>query len=57
MSNRTPIAGGFLLMIAILAGFGGGFAAGQPSLGALAGIVIGSAAALILWLVDRRRRG
>ncbi len=56
MPDKSPLAGGFLLMIAILAGFGWGLAPGQPSAGALGGIVLGTVAAVLLWLIDRRRR-
>ncbi len=56
MPNKSPLAGGFLLMIAILAGFGWGLATGQPSVGALAGIAFGTVAAVLLWLIDRKRR-
>ena len=42
-------------MIGILAGSAWGIATGQPMLGALAGTAIGIAAAVLLWLADRRR--
>ena len=42
-------------MIGILAGLVWGVASGEPTLGILAGTALGVAAALVLWLVDRRR--
>ena len=57
MAKKNPLAGGFLLTVAILAGFGWGLATGQPSIGLLAGIALGIAAAVALWLIDRRGRG
>ena len=55
MEKRNSLAGGFLLMVAIVAGFAWGVAAGQPMLGVLAGTGLGVAAAVLLWLFDRRR--
>lgn len=53
--ERTPRAGGFFLIVAILLGFGIGIATGD----AMRGVVIGTAAGIViavaLWLVDRRR--
>ena len=42
-------------MIGILAGLTWGIASGQAMLGVLAGTGAGIAAAILLWLVDRRR--
>lgn len=54
MAPRPRSAGGFFLIIAILAGFGFGVAQGDvvkwTMLGTLAGIVL----ALLVWLLDRR---
>ena len=55
MEKRNSLAGGFLLMVAIIAGFAWGVAAGQPMLGVMSGTAVGIAAAVLLWLVDRRR--
>ena len=52
--SRSPRAGGFLLAAAILAGAGGGIAAGQPTIGALAGVAAGLALLATVWLLDRR---
>jgi hypothetical protein len=42
-------------MLGILVGFAIGVATGQLMLGTLAGTAIGIAAALLVWLLDRRR--
>lgn len=55
MATRTPKAGGFFIMMAILAGLGIGIARGNAMEGVLAGTIIGIAAAVLLWLIDRRR--
>ena len=50
-------AGGFFLMLAIFAGAIAGVVVGQPSIGLLVGIGVGSVIAVGLWLSDRRRIG
>lgn len=55
MAKRNSQAGGIFLTIGILAGFGWGVAAGNPMNGILIGTGLGAVAALVLWLVDRRR--
>ncbi len=55
MATRNSKAGGIFLTVGILAGFGLGIAVGEPMKGILAGTAIGIAAALLLWLLDRRR--
>jgi hypothetical protein len=55
MTNRKPLAGGCLLTIGIIAGFPLGLAIGNPMKGILIGTAIGIAAAVVLWLIDRRR--
>lgn len=55
MSRSSPRAGGFFIMIAILIGFAVGLARGNAMEGVLAGTMIGIAAAVLLWLLDRRR--
>jgi uncharacterized membrane protein (UPF0136 family) len=58
MSDRSgPQAGGFLLALAILVGTVVGGLKGQPTIGLLAGLAIGSAAAVALWLIDRSQAG
>ena len=55
MAQRNARAGGIFLMIGILAGLAWGMARGEPMLGILAGTALGIAAAVLLWLIDRRR--
>ena len=55
MATRSPKAGGFLWMAAILAGSAWGIAAGNPMKGVLAGTLAGAAVAVAVWLLDRRR--
>lgn len=55
MNQRSPQAGGFLLIAAIFVGTGIGVARGEPSLGFVAGLAAGIALALLVWLLDRRR--
>jgi hypothetical protein len=50
------MAGGFLLMAAILAGAVWGVAAGNPMKGILIGTGIGIAVAVVIWLLDSRKR-
>lgn len=56
MKTRSTNAGGFFLILAILAGFAVGAMRGDvvkwTVLGTLAGIVL----AILVWLIDRRRR-
>ena len=56
MAKRSPMAGGFLWMLAILVGAVWGVAAGNPMKGILIGTGAGAAAALLVWVLDRRRR-
>lgn len=51
-----PRAGGALLAGAILVGAIAGAVTGQTSIGILAGFAVGVAAAILVWLIDRRRR-
>lgn len=53
--KRNTHAGGIFLTVGILVGFGWGTAAGEPMKGILIGTALGAAAALALWLLDRRR--
>jgi hypothetical protein len=55
MAKRNSKAGGVFLTVGILVGFGWGAAAGDPMKGILIGTALGAAAALLLWLLDRRR--
>ncbi|HEX8302024.1 hypothetical protein [Sphingomonas sp.] len=53
--SRTPMAGGFILAIALIAGVVIGMGRGQASMGFVAGLGVGLAGLLIVWLVDRRK--
>ena len=57
MTNRTPMAGGCLLTICILAGFPIGLSIGNPMKGILIGTGVGIVLAALLWLIDSRRSG
>lgn len=52
---RNPMAGGFLLAIALIIGVIAGAVMGQPSLGFVIGFGVGVAGLLIVWLLDRRK--
>ncbi len=55
MNQRTPMAGGFFLILPIVVGFFWGLASQRAMQGALIGLVVGLALAIIVWAVDRRR--
>ena len=55
MSTPAPRASGFFIAVAVVAGAVIGARLGQPSIGVLAGAAAGTALALALWLLDRRR--
>lgn len=54
-ASRTPMAGGFLLAIALIVGVIAGAAKGEPSLGFVIGLGVGLAGLLAVWLMDQRR--
>ena len=55
MVTRNARSGGIFLMIGILAGTVWGVAMGVPMKGVLIGTGLGITAALLVWLLDRRR--
>lgn len=55
MARRNSLSGGFFIMLGALAGAAIGMVSGALLPGAVAGTLIGVAAALIVWLIDRRR--
>ena len=55
MKRRTTHAGGFFLVVAIIAGFAWGAMSGVPVDGAVMGTLVGIVLALAVWLIDRRR--
>ncbi|TGX54107.1 hypothetical protein E5A73_08265 [Sphingomonas gei] len=54
-SSRTPMAGGFLLAISLIAGSVIGAIRGQASIGFVAGLGVGLALLIAVWLIDRLR--
>lgn len=52
--SRPPVAGGFPIIVCILAGSAAGFVYRQPTIGFFIGAAIGIAIAVALWLRDRR---
>ena len=55
MKTRTTHAGGFFLVVAIIAGFAWGAMSGVPVEGAVFGTLVGIVLAAAVWLFDRRR--
>jgi uncharacterized membrane protein (UPF0136 family) len=53
--SRTPMAGGFLLAISLLAGAIIGAGRGQASIGFVAGLAVGLVLLVAVWLIDRIR--
>ena len=56
MDRRSTRAGGCFLTIFILLGFFGGLAIQNPMKGVLIGTATGAALAILVWLIDLRRR-
>jgi hypothetical protein len=56
MKTPSTNAGGLFLMLAILGGSLWGVATGQVMLGVLSGTGAGIALALLVWLIDWRRK-
>ena len=56
MNRRSTAAGGVFLFLGLLIGAIYGINAGQPMLWLLRGFGIGIGLALLLWILDRRRR-
>lgn len=55
MTRRNPTAGGFLLILPIVVGFGWGLAVGQPMAGVIVGLAVGLVLALVVWAIDRSK--
>jgi hypothetical protein len=55
-SSRTR-AGGCFLTLFLLLGFVYGLSIRNPLKGTLIGLAIGAALAIVVWLIDLRRRG
>jgi hypothetical protein len=56
MAQRTPVAGGFFILLAILVGLGLGILKGEPMIGVVVGTALGVALAVAVWILDRGRR-
>ena len=57
MQGSRTRAGGCFLTIFILIGFFFGLSIQNPLKGTLIGLAIGAALAILVWLIDLRRRG
>ena len=56
-SSRTPMAGGFLLAMSLIVGTVLGAGRGEASIGFVAGLGVGLALLLAVWLIERVRAG
>ncbi|MFA5970189.1 MAG: hypothetical protein WC816_13225 [Sphingomonas sp.] len=55
MNKRSAsTGGGILVAIGAIAGSVGGLYSGQPSVGLIVGVAAGTAAAVLIWLKERR---
>lgn len=55
-NSQPRLAGGIFIAFGLLIGAIVGVAVDQPSAGAVIGMAIGSAVALVIWFIDRKRR-
>jgi Na+/proline symporter len=53
--NNKSMAGGIFIAIGLIGGVIAGVYYDQPSAGMVAGLALGAGAALVTWLIDRRR--
>lgn len=53
-NDRPRMAGGIFIFLSLLIGTIVGLALGEPSLGMIAGFGIGTALAILIWLLDRQ---
>lgn len=54
--RRFPSAGGIFLFLGPVLGALVGIGRGEPILGMLFGFIAGAALALLVWVIDRRKR-
>jgi UDP-N-acetylmuramyl pentapeptide phosphotransferase/UDP-N-acetylglucosamine-1-phosphate transferase len=54
--KRSPMAGGIFIFIGLLAGSILGIAYDKPSVGMIGGFAVGTAIALMIWLLDSFRK-
>jgi uncharacterized membrane protein len=57
MARQNKIGGGCFLVVPMLIGFIAGMATGNAYRGVLIGTAIGIVLAVLIWLLDRSRRG
>jgi hypothetical protein len=55
-NSQPRLAGGIFIAFGLLIGAIVGVARDQPSAGAVIGMVIGSIVAMLIWVMDRKRR-
>ena len=55
-NNQPRLAGGIFIAFGLLIGAIIGVAMDQPSAGAVIGMAIGSMIAVLVWIMDRKRR-
>ncbi|MFN3620723.1 hypothetical protein [Sphingorhabdus sp.] len=55
-NSQPRLAGGIFIAFGLLIGAIIGVAVDQPSAGTVIGMAIGSCIALVIWLIDRKRR-
>jgi hypothetical protein len=56
MTKPTPVAGGFFLVLPLIAGFIWGLGAGRAMEGTVIGFGVGLLLLIGIWLIDRRRQ-
>jgi hypothetical protein len=55
-NSQPRLAGGIFIAFGLLIGAIGGVAMDQPSAGAVIGMGIGIIIAVVVWIIDRKRR-
>ena len=55
-NNQSRLAGGIFIAFGLLIGAVVGVAMDQPSAGAVTGMAIGSFIAVVIWVLDSKRR-
>jgi len=55
-NNQSRLAGGIFIAFGLLIGAVVGVAMDQPSAGTVIGMAIGTVIAVVIWIMDRKRR-